>query len=132
MEWRVESAMPGIAWPAIPSYGRSATLALLQQLEHSQWLAEQQLKADQLRQLAPLLRHAWETVPYYRESWAGRYDATLPPDFDRSFFEDAIIMTDAVLWLAQQELAYTGKILTLGELRTRGVVRAPTRADARP
>jgi NAD(P)-dependent dehydrogenase (short-subunit alcohol dehydrogenase family) len=64
--------------------------------------------------------------------WTEGFDATLPSDFDRSWFEDAAIMTDAVLWLAARELAYTGKILTLGELRTQGVVRPPTRATARP
>jgi NAD(P)-dependent dehydrogenase (short-subunit alcohol dehydrogenase family) len=64
--------------------------------------------------------------------WTEGFDATLPPDFDRSFFEDAVVMTDAVLWLARRELDYTGKILTLGELRKQGVVRPPTRADARP
>ena len=37
-------------------------------------------------------------------------------------------MTDAVLWLARQDLAFTGHVLTLGELRTRGVVRPVTRA----
>jgi NAD(P)-dependent dehydrogenase (short-subunit alcohol dehydrogenase family) len=60
--------------------------------------------------------------------WTEGFDATLPGNFDTSLFEDAAIMTDAVLWLARQELAYTGHVLTLGELRERGVVRAPTRA----
>ena len=59
--------------------------------------------------------------------WTEGFDATLPADFDRSWFEDAAIMTDAVLWLTRQGLDYTGKILTLGELRTQGVVRATTR-----
>jgi NAD(P)-dependent dehydrogenase (short-subunit alcohol dehydrogenase family) len=62
--------------------------------------------------------------------WTEGFDATLPPDFDKSWFEDAAIMTDAVLWLVRQDLTYTGKILTLGELRTRGVVRAQTRHGA--
>jgi NAD(P)-dependent dehydrogenase (short-subunit alcohol dehydrogenase family) len=60
--------------------------------------------------------------------WTEGFDATLPEHFDTSFFEDAVIMTDAVLWLARQELAYTGHVVTLGELRERGVVRPPTRA----
>jgi NAD(P)-dependent dehydrogenase (short-subunit alcohol dehydrogenase family) len=64
--------------------------------------------------------------------WTEGFDATLPPDFDRSWFEDAVIMTDAVLWLARQDLAYTGKILTLEALRAQGVVRPPTRAAASP
>jgi hypothetical protein len=32
-------------------------------------------------------------------------------------------MSDAVLWLARQPLAYTGHVLSIGELRARGVVR---------
>jgi NAD(P)-dependent dehydrogenase (short-subunit alcohol dehydrogenase family) len=64
--------------------------------------------------------------------WTEGFDVTLPPDFDRSWFEDAVIMTDAVLWLAGRPLDCTGKILTLGELRKQGVVRPPTRAVARP
>ena len=60
--------------------------------------------------------------------WTEGFDATLPVDFDTSGFEDAVIMSDAVLWLSRQNLAYTGHILTLGELRKQGVVRPPTRA----
>jgi citronellol/citronellal dehydrogenase len=63
--------------------------------------------------------------------WTEGFDATLPGDFDTSFFEDAAIMSDAVLWLARQEIAYSGQVLTLGELRTRGVVR-PVPARTRP
>jgi NAD(P)-dependent dehydrogenase (short-subunit alcohol dehydrogenase family) len=63
--------------------------------------------------------------------WTEGFDATLPPDFDRSFFEDGVIMTDAVLWLLRQPLDYTGHVLTLGELRERGIVRPPTRTGAR-
>ena len=62
--------------------------------------------------------------------WTEGFDATLPADFDRSWFEDAAIMTDAVLWIARQDLTYTGKVLTLGDLRTQGVVRAQTRHGA--
>ena len=58
--------------------------------------------------------------------WSEGFDATLPADFDQSYFEDAVIMTDAMLWLLKQDLTYTGKIVTLGELRVRGVVRPPT------
>jgi len=60
--------------------------------------------------------------------WTEGFEATLPEDFDTSFFEDAVIMIDAVLWLARQDLSYTGRVLTLGELRGQGIVRAPTRA----
>ena len=49
-------------------------LAVLQQLEQSQWLDGAQLLARQVRQLEPLLRHAHESVPWYRERWAGKFD----------------------------------------------------------
>ena len=58
--------------------------------------------------------------------WSEGFDATLPPDFDTSFFEDAAIMADAVLWLLRQP-DVTGRILTLTELRRQGVVRPETR-----
>jgi NAD(P)-dependent dehydrogenase (short-subunit alcohol dehydrogenase family) len=60
--------------------------------------------------------------------WTEGFDATLPDDFDTSYFEDAAIMSDALLWLVKQPIDYTGHILTLGELRERGIVRPPTRA----
>jgi NAD(P)-dependent dehydrogenase (short-subunit alcohol dehydrogenase family) len=61
--------------------------------------------------------------------WTEGFDATLPDDFDTSFFEDAAVMSDAVRWLIGQGLDYTGHILTLGALRVQGVVRGPTRAS---
>lgn len=60
--------------------------------------------------------------------WTEGFDATLPEHFDTSFFEDAVIMSDAVLWLGTQDLGYTGHVLTLGALRERGIVRPPTPA----
>jgi phenylacetate-CoA ligase len=78
MNWRFESAVPGIAWPALPQPPHSLTLALLHQLEQSQWLAPERIESEQFRQLAPLLRHAWETVPHYRDAWGGAFDASAP------------------------------------------------------
>jgi NAD(P)-dependent dehydrogenase (short-subunit alcohol dehydrogenase family) len=60
--------------------------------------------------------------------WTEGFDATLPAGFDTSGFEDAVIMTDAVRWLVGQDLAYTGHILTLRELRAQGIVRDETPA----
>jgi len=64
--------------------------------------------------------------------WSEGFEATLPRDFDTSGFEDAAVMSDAVLWLARQDLSFTGKILTLTELRRQGIVRpeTPHRAPA--
>jgi len=65
------SAISGLLWPAVPSPAGAAVLALLFQLDRSQWLAAESLRELQGRQLESLLRHAALTVPYYRERWAG-------------------------------------------------------------
>jgi NAD(P)-dependent dehydrogenase (short-subunit alcohol dehydrogenase family) len=49
-------------------------------------------------------------------------------DINTSQFEHPVIMSDAALWLAEQPFTHTGHIHTIGELRTRGVVRGVTRA----
>jgi NAD(P)-dependent dehydrogenase (short-subunit alcohol dehydrogenase family) len=51
------------------------------------------------------------------------FAATLPRGFDTSDFEDPVIISDAVLWLAEQKLDYTGKLLDIPELRALGAVR---------
>jgi phenylacetate-CoA ligase len=71
--WDVQSAIPGAIWPAVAPASTAATLALLYQLDRSQWLAPDALVAQQLRQLDAVLRQAHATVPYYRERWSGRY-----------------------------------------------------------
>ncbi len=62
-----ESAVAGIHWPALPGAGASSMLALLYQLEQSQWLPEEEIKHQQYRQLATLLGHAYATIPFYRK-----------------------------------------------------------------
>jgi NAD(P)-dependent dehydrogenase (short-subunit alcohol dehydrogenase family) len=59
--------------------------------------------------------------------WTEGFAATLPPDAPLPF-EDPVIMSDAVLWLARQPLDYTGQVVTIGELRTKGAVRPFTPA----
>jgi NAD(P)-dependent dehydrogenase (short-subunit alcohol dehydrogenase family) len=57
--------------------------------------------------------------------WSEGFAATLPEDNDL-FFEDPVIMSDAVLWLAAQPIDYTGEVLSIVELRERGIVRPVT------
>ncbi len=59
--------MAGLDWPAIPERSGNIILALLFQLEQSQWWTPERLRAAQYRQAGELLRHARESVPYYRE-----------------------------------------------------------------
>jgi NAD(P)-dependent dehydrogenase (short-subunit alcohol dehydrogenase family) len=59
--------------------------------------------------------------------WTEGFAATLPDSaaFD---MEDAVIMSDAVLWMAKQPFDWSGHLETIGSLRARGVVRPPTPA----
>jgi len=61
------SAIDGVAWPPLPQPGINAVLSLAYQLEHSQWWSAEILTAFQLRQAENLLRHAQNSVPFYRE-----------------------------------------------------------------
>ena len=65
-EQPLRSILEGNLWPALPSQRGAALLALLYQLEETQWWSAERLAEHQLLQLQSLLRHAWETVPYYR------------------------------------------------------------------
>src|SRR5215468_10143443 len=61
-------AVPGMIWPALPTADAAEILALLYQLEHTQWWPESRLRDAQFAQLQALLDHAVTTVPYYRET----------------------------------------------------------------
>lgn len=69
--------MPGLAWPAVPSPAAAAQLALVHQLEQSQWWKPEQIERAQLHQLGILVAHAAATVPFYKERLAG-FDARAP------------------------------------------------------
>ena len=58
-----KSSLQGVAWPAIPDMNSNILLALLFQLEQSQWWPPERLRASQFRQADLLLRHAFESVP---------------------------------------------------------------------
>lgn len=55
-----------IRWPAIPSPMAAGTLAVLYQLEKTQWCSPEMLAQRQGQQLAAVLEHAYATVPFYR------------------------------------------------------------------
>jgi phenylacetate-CoA ligase len=63
----IESKIRDVVWPAIPSAPGAGALALLFQLEQSQWWPLEVLRRQQSRQLALLLDHAYRTVPFYRK-----------------------------------------------------------------
>ncbi len=57
--------------------------------------------------------------------WSEGYTDTLA-DMSSMEFEHPVIMSDAALWIARQPIDYTGHVLTIGELRDKGVVRGVT------
>jgi len=63
---RVRSALPEIGWPALTGGMATDLLAISQQLAQSQWWSPEHLLRHQLRQLAPLVRFAFESLPFYR------------------------------------------------------------------
>jgi NAD(P)-dependent dehydrogenase (short-subunit alcohol dehydrogenase family) len=96
-----------------PSFGRAsytttkaALEAMTQSLGHD--LRKQKVAVNCIRLDLPV--------------WTEGFAETLPPDVDLPF-EDPVIMSDALLWLAKQPLDYSGEVLSITELRARGVVR---------
>lgn len=61
------SNVPGIHWPAGVGARDAAVLALLFQMESTQWLSGEALRKQQDRQLSTLLDHARRHCPFYRE-----------------------------------------------------------------
>jgi len=78
--------------------------------------------------------HAWELrdktavncIQLELSVWTEGYTATLG-EGNYDGFEDPVIMSDAVLWLADQPIDYTGQILTIAKMREMGVVRPVTK-----
>lgn len=66
------SSFPDVVWPAIPHPGPATVLALLFELECSQWQSAEELQDLQFRQLKHVVCHASQTVPYYRDLFAER------------------------------------------------------------
>jgi len=78
--------------------------------------------------------HAWELrgktavncIQLELSVWTEGYTATLG-EGNYEGFEDPVIMSDAVLWLADQPVDYTGHVLTIAKMREMGVVRPETK-----
>jgi phenylacetate-CoA ligase len=74
----VNSAIKGIAWPGIPAPSGASLLAILFQLDQSQWWSPSEVSRRQYDQLKVLLDHARTHVPFYRERL--QHMADLPAD----------------------------------------------------
>src|SRR5262245_32677583 len=79
----VRSALPGVVWPAFARPEYATALALQFQLERTQRLPADELRELQLAQLEAVVRHAYETVPFYRSQWHAAYEEGAALTFDR-------------------------------------------------
>ena len=76
-----DSVIAGIDWPAIADDTGNILLALLLQLEQSQWWPPERLQRAQFGQAGTLLRHAFGSTPYYgKRLGAADYNPDLPLD----------------------------------------------------
>ena len=70
---KLASNFAHLNWPALPGHRGCAILAILHQLEQTQWWTEKQLLEHQFEQLDRLVNHAVATVPFYRQRDLGRH-----------------------------------------------------------
>ena len=66
-ELPIKTSITDVCWPAVPESTGSALLAILFQLEQSQWWSAERLLERQMEQLGLLLAHAERSVPFYRK-----------------------------------------------------------------
>jgi phenylacetate-CoA ligase len=92
-----------VVWPAIAAGDGARILALHFQLAQSEWWPVEHLRAQQMRQLGALVRHALDTVPYYRGVLPrGIVDAA--GRLDPARWEDVPILTRAAVQQAGSQL----------------------------
>lgn len=70
-QYPLKSASPSVLWPALSGRSEAPLAAILFQLEQTQWWPPEALREQQFRQLKPLLEHAWQTIPFYRDRLTG-------------------------------------------------------------
>ncbi len=80
----VKSLVPSQQLVALPAPPNALRLAMLFQLERSQWWSAQEMRKAQLQQLNLILKHAQKSVAYYRDAWA-KLGLALPEIIDEDF-----------------------------------------------
>jgi phenylacetate-CoA ligase len=125
--WSFTTGVPDVIWPALPSPGAAAVLALGLQLEQSQWWPADKLGRFQLRQLDSVVRHAHNSVPFYRERW-NAFDSSAPLGWEA--FSALPLLERRDLQSGFERLksdAYPAQHGATRELRTSGSTGAPVR-----
>ena len=73
------NAIDGHPWPALPGNKGQALLSLLFQFQQSEFWDAEKLRRKQFEQARALLKHAWQTVPFYRQHFKA---CGFAPDFE--------------------------------------------------
>jgi phenylacetate-CoA ligase len=100
---QLRSATAGVLWPAVPDRIAADVLALLYQLEQSEWFPRELLGRRQLEQCAWLVRHAYAESPFFRSRLAA---SGISPGqaFDERDFKALPILTRAELLAHADEI----------------------------
>ncbi len=79
-------------WPSLPLPTTSQAMSIFSQMHFIEKMPSGQQKSLQLRQIERVLRHAYETVPWYRDKLAG-IEHIPNGDLDEAFFSRIPILT---------------------------------------
>ncbi|MFT5446313.1 MAG: phenylacetate-CoA ligase [Gammaproteobacteria bacterium] len=63
----LRTAVSHLGWPLVPNVSTAIALTVQQQLQDSQWWSADAIRDKQLEQLRRVLRHAQQSVPFYRQ-----------------------------------------------------------------
>lgn len=119
------SSFPDINWPAIVTPGGARKLAILFQLEQSQWWSTAQLQQVQFLQIQNIIRFAQATVPHYQKNGLQRLN---PDKLDANRWLDIPILTRPQLQTAGREMHSSRPLKTHGQhlpVRTSGSTGTP-------
>ena len=67
MSISIRSTIPGLRWPGLPGQDGARLLAMLHQLDRSQWWPPAQLAVHQFRQLETIVAHCSQHMPFWRD-----------------------------------------------------------------
>lgn len=112
LPWR--SRVPGVDWPPMTGMPGDVLVSLLWQLEETQWLPAAELEAQQFSQLAELLQHAQQTVPFYRKHLQG---IDLPHELTAEYWRTLPILNRNMVQMAGQGLVSTHLPPSHGQVR---------------
>ena len=118
-------------WPPVPSQQGAALLAMLQQLDRSQWFPSELLAQLQRAQLTKVLQFAYAHVPFYRDRYSG-FGRSFLRRVDGADFRQLPLVRRADVQQRQDALTASpvpAAHLPLAEVHTSGSTGMPIKAQ---